>query len=118
MSELGTFVSGVSYDQTSLNFSFTKDQNLTAFGTGSGAQRYYQLFFNVKNNNAQNDVIATIYHIPASISEVVTYDYFNTDDYSNQITFLLNFSENFNYFIPRAVNVYTGTQIGNAYDLS
>ena len=116
--ETGIFVSGIATNQSSLVFKFTKEQNLAAFGTGSGAQRYYQLLFDVKNNDGQNDVLATYYHIPANIDNIRVFDYNTDNTLSGLVTFNFLFAENFDFFIPRQVDIYTGANSGNAYDLN
>ena len=118
INELGNFVTGLAINQNSLNYTFTQEQNLEAFGTGSGAQRYYQLLFDVKNNNLQNDVVATVYHLPSNISYVEKFDYTTDSGTINLINFNLIFNENYEYFIPRKVDIYTGENSGNFYDLS
>jgi hypothetical protein len=70
-------------NQRSLSFVFSKEKNAELFN--SSGERYYSLLFNVRNRNAENSVLATIYHLPANIDSVTVEDY-----YSSQVTGTVN----------------------------
>jgi hypothetical protein len=107
-------------NQETLKFTFTQEENASYFGS-SGSQRYYDILFNVTNEGLENSVLATVFHIPAQITDAEVYD-FSTGTLSGltgEVLFNLTFSDDaaFNY-IPRSVDVYTGAnQSVNYYSL-
>ena len=78
--DLFTVAKDFAQNQRSLSFNFDQSKNAELFNSASG-ERYYSLLFNVTNNGFDNSVLATIYHLPASISSISVEDY-----YSSQIT--------------------------------
>ncbi len=64
-------------NQTSLSFNFPQTKNAELFGLPSG-ERYYSLLFNIKNQGAENSVLATVYHLPANIDFISVEDYFSS----------------------------------------
>ena len=108
-------------NQQSLQFSFLKTENASYFGS-SGAQRYYDILFNVLNEGLENSVLATVYHLPAQISRIQVSD-FNTGVFSGitgQVIFDLSFSDDaVSNYITRSVDVYTGANpSASAYSLN
>ena len=71
-------------NQTSLSFEFSQDKNKELFNSVSG-ERYYSLLFNLKNRDAENSLLATVYHLPAVIDSITVDDYF-----SSQISGVVN----------------------------
>ena len=104
-------------NQQSLQFSFLKTENASYFGS-SGAQRYYDILFNVLNEGLENSVLTTVYHLPAEISSINVSD-FNGGTFSGitgQVIFNLNFSDDaVSNYITRGVDIYTGSSSGTGY---
>jgi hypothetical protein len=108
-------------NQQSLQFSFLKTENASYFGS-SGAQRYYDILFNVLNEGLENSVLATVYHLPAQISDVIVSDYStgNLSGLTGQVIFEITFSDDaVTNYIPRSVDIYTGSSPSvSGYSLS
>ena len=115
--DVPSLVSGdFAVNQQALNFNFLQTKNAELFGS-SGAQRYYNLLINVKNEGLENSVFTTVYHIPAKIESV------DVEDFYTGVTGRINFSLTFDdqsvtNYITRSVDVYTGASIGDAYSTS
>ena len=102
-------------DQQALNFKFPQTKNAALFGS-SGAQRYYNLLINVKNEGLENSVLSTIYHIPAKIDSVDVTDFYS--GVTGRIDFSLTFDDqSVSNYITRSVDVYTGTSLGSPYSI-
>ena len=83
----------------------------------SGAQRYYNLLINVKNEGLENSVFTTVYHIPAKIDSVDIQDFYS--GVTGRIDFSLTFGDqSVTNYITRSVDVYTGENLGEAYSTS
>ena len=103
-------------DQQALNFNFLQTKNAELFGS-SGEQRYYNLLINVRNEGLENSVLTTVYHIPAKIDSVDVQDFYS--GVTGRIDFSLTFDDqSVSNYITRSVDVYTGTNSGDAYSTS
>ena len=103
-------------NQQALNFNFLQTKNAELFGS-SGAQRYYNLLINVRNEGLENSVLTTVYHIPAKIDSVDVQDFYT--GITGQIDFSLTFdNQSVTNYITRSVDIYTGTSLGDAYSTS
>jgi len=111
-----TLVSGdFAVNQQSLNFKFPQSTNAALFGS-SGAQRYYNLLINVKNEGLENSVFSTIYHLPAKIDFVDVRDFYS--GVTGRVDFSLTFDDqSVKNYITRSVDVYTGTILGDPYSI-
>ena len=111
-----TLVSGdFAVNQQSLNFKFPQSTNAALFGS-SGAQRYYNLLINVKNEGLENSVFSTIYHVPAKIDSVDVQDFYT--GITGRVDFSLTFDDqSVTNYITRSVDVYTGTILGDPYSI-
>ena len=102
-------------NQQSLNFKFPQSTNAALFGS-SGAQRYYNLLINVKNEGLENSVFSTIYHVPAKIDSVDVQDFYT--GITGRVDFSLTFDDqSVTNYITRSVDVYTGTILGDPYSI-
>jgi hypothetical protein len=102
-------------NQQSLNFKFPQSKNAALFGS-SGAQRYYNLLINVKNEGLENSVFSTIYHVPAKIDSVDVQDFYT--GITGRVDFSLTFDDqSVTNYITRSVDVYTGTVLGDPYSI-
>jgi len=103
-------------NQQALNFNFLRTKNVELFRS-SGAQRYYNLLINVKNEGLENSVLTTVYHIPAKINSVDVQDFYS--GVTGQIDFSLTFDDqSVTNYITRSVDVYTGASLGDVYSTS
>jgi hypothetical protein len=103
-------------DQKTLNFKFLQTQNAQFFGS-SGAQRYYNLLINVRNEGLENSVLTTVYHIPAKIDSIFVQDFYS--GITGKIDFSLTFDDqSVSNYITRSVDIYTGSSLGDAYSTS
>jgi hypothetical protein len=109
-----TLVSGdFAINQQALNFNFSQTKNAELFGV-LGAQRYYNLLINVRNEGLENSVFTTVYHIPARLDSVDVQDFYS--EITGKIDFSLTFDDqSVTNYITRSVDVYTGASLGSAY---